>query len=106
MPNLRAYTPLFLATALLIAVAATYGVVSSQSANGKYDADGDGLIEIEYLEQLNAIRYDLDGDGLADAESGREAYAAAFPVSGSESVCRANCNGYEMGPLTGLQGPT
>ena len=83
--------------ALLISAAATYGIVNSQSANGKYDADGDGLIEIKYLEQLNAIRYDLDGDGLADSASGMEAYAAAFPVSGSERVCpHGTCSGYEL----------
>ena len=96
MPNLRAYTPLFLATALLIAVAATYGVVSSQSANGKYDADGDGLIEIEYLEQLDAIRYDTDGDGWADEVRNTEKYDAAFPVTGSQLVCDEGCIGYEL----------
>ena len=97
MAKLRASLPLFLAVvALLIAAAATYGVANSQSANGKYDADADGLIEVSNLEQLNAIRYDLDGDGQADAESNRDAHAAAFPGSGSETVCVANCNGYEL----------
>ena len=94
--NLRACIPLLLTAVLLIAAATTYGVANSQSGNGKYDTDGDGLIEIEYLEQLDAIRYDTDGDGSADAESGGDAYAAAFPVAGSERVCRANCNGYEL----------
>ncbi len=28
-----------------------------------YDTDGDGLIEIDHLAQLNAVRWDLDGDG-------------------------------------------
>ena len=61
----------------------TYGVANSQSGNGKYDTDGDGLIEIEYLEQLDAIRYDTDGDGLTDGGSEVsfiEQYDAAFPV--------------------------
>ena len=52
------YIPLLLALALVITAAASYGVVSSQSGNGKYDADGDVLIEVSNLEQLNAIRYD------------------------------------------------
>ena len=43
-----------------------------------YDADGDGLIEINSLEQLNAIRYDMDGDGTVDSEN-QTAYGAAFP---------------------------
>lgn len=107
MAKLRAHLPLLLAAALLMSVAASYGVVSSQSANGKYDTDGDGLIEIEYLEQLNAVRYDLDGNGVPDLErdgepnhSSIEAYNAAFPVSGQERVCFANCYGYEL--LRGL----
>ena len=74
----------------------TYGVVNSQSANGKYDTDGGGLIEVQYLEQLNAIRYDLNGDGRADAESGAAAYANAFPVPEGEKVCENRCRGYEM----------
>ena len=44
-------------------VAATLGIANSQTANGAYDADNYGLIEVSNLEQLNAIRYDLDGDG-------------------------------------------
>ena len=96
MAKLRAFIPLLLTAVLLIGAAASFGVANSQSANGKYDADGDKLIEVSNLEQLDAIRYDLDGDGQADAESGRDSYAAAFPVSGSETVCLANCNGYEL----------
>ena len=96
MAKLCAFIPLLLTAALLIGAAASFGVVSSQSANGKYDADGDELIEVSNMEQLDAIRYDLDGDGQADAESGRDTYDAAFPVSGSETVCLANCNGYEL----------
>ena len=40
-------------------------VVSTTPTTGTtdYDTDNDGLIEIETLAQLNAIRYDLDGDG-------------------------------------------
>ena len=67
-------------------------VVHAQPVNGEYDTDGDGLIEIEFLEQFDAIRYDLDGDGRADDDAGVDAYAAAFPGT----VCKDNCNGYEL----------
>ena len=60
-----------------------------------YDSDGDGLIEVSNLEQLDAIRYDLDGDGIPEATAKAE-YAAAYPVSGEEVVCNNNCNGYEL----------
>lgn len=96
MTKLPSYIPLLLVLAVVLAAVATYGIVSSQPANGKYDRDGDGLIEIEYLEQLNAIRYDLNGDGVSDADSGEDAYAAAFPTSKNESICQTNCNGYEL----------
>lgn len=62
----------------------------------RYDSDGDGLIEVSSLEQLDAIRFDLDGDGKADADSDIESYAAAYPVSGAEVVCGNGCQGYEL----------
>ncbi len=67
---------------------------------GGYDTDGDGLIAITNLAQLNAIRYDLNGDGVVDDGvdmAGQDAYAAAFP-SGGQPVCPAgrNCAGYEL----------
>ena len=68
----------------------------SPALAARYDTDGDGLIEIEFLEQLDAIRQDLDGDGEADDDSGSDAYAAAYPISGEEVVCNDNCNGYEL----------
>ena len=65
--------------------------LSSNTSNGKYDTDGDRLIEISSLEQLDAIRYDPDGDGIpSDA-----AYGGAFPISAGEVVCD-DCNGYEL----------
>lgn len=90
-----------LTIALLLAA---YGVVSSQTGNGAYDTDGDGLIEIAYLEQLNAVRYDLDGDGVADSGSGIEAYGAAFPTSGPASVC-GDCSGYELARALDFDAP-
>ena len=76
----------------LLAMTTTFGVANSQSANGDHDTDGDGLIEIQYLEQLDAIRYDLNGDGKADANAGIAPYASAFPGT----VCNSSCNGYEL----------
>ena len=84
---------LFLGAALL-AMSTTYGIASSQSGSGKYDTDGDGLIEVEFLEQLDAIRHDLDGDGIPEGAAEDE-YAAAYPVSVEEVVCN-NCYGYEL----------
>ena len=92
MAKLRAFIPLLITAVLLIGAAASFGVVSSQSANGEHDTDGDGLIEVSNLEQLNAIRYDLDGDGRPDAASGADAYAAAFPGT----PCYRDCEGYEL----------
>lgn len=92
MAEYRPYVPLILVAVLIMVAAATYGVVSSQSGNGKYDRDGDGLIEIQYLEQLDAIRYDPNGDG----DSGFERYYEAFPILPEESVCDDACHGYEL----------
>ena len=76
-------------------LAAGAGSAQAQTANGKYDTDGDGLIEVSNLEQLDAIRYDLDGDG---SPSDANAYAAAFPVGSGEAVCGSGCTGYELEP--------
>ena len=65
--------------------------VATAASNGEYDTDGDRLIEISSLEQLDAIRYDLDGDGI----SSDAAYGSAFPISAGEVVCD-DCNGYEL----------
>ena len=88
---------LILITALLLAAAAAFGfgIVNSQSPGGKYDTDGDGLIEIENLEQLDAVRYDMDCDGVADDSDATE-YEAVFPVVGSQQVCGDGCRGYEL----------
>ena len=87
--------PLTLILALMIA-GASGCVAHAEPVNREYDTDGDGLIEVKFLEQLDAIRYDLDGDGKADDDSGIEAYAAAYPVSGEEVVCGNDCKGYEL----------
>ena len=56
------------------------------------DVDGDGLIEIDNLEQLNAIRHDLNGDGA----SGSAEYRTAFNLESGESACKGGCVGYEL----------
>ena len=87
-------------TLLLLILAFTVGIAHSQTANGEngeYDADGDRLIEISNLEQLNAVRYDLsNGNGRPDDSDDARAYRAAFPTSAGESVCDRACRGYEL----------
>ncbi len=56
-----------------------------------HDGDGDGLIEVSTLEQLDAIRYDADGDGRADKPEYAEAYASTYPGD----AC-TGCVGYEL----------
>ena len=70
--------------------------VGRASPNGEYDADGDRLIEISTLEQLDAIRYDLGGAGMPDDDDNIDAYAAAFPTAEKEFICDRRCNGYEL----------
>ena len=71
-----------------------------EDGRGVHDTDGDRLIEVGSLAQLDAVRHDLDGDGAADTESGSAAYAAAFaaPEDGGP-VCNGGdfeCYGYEL----------
>ena len=65
-------------------------------ARADYDADDDGLIEVNSLARLNAIRWDLDGDGMAS--SGNESsYADAFPNPAHNMGCpTSGCAGYEL----------
>ncbi|MYC07556.1 MAG: hypothetical protein F4X57_10375 [Chloroflexi bacterium] len=93
--------PLPLVAALLLGLlaaglAALPAPAAAQTSTNpsNYDADGDGLIEIGSLTQLDAVRYDLDGNGA----SSNTAYAAAFPVADGGSVCPsgATCTGYEL----------
>ena len=85
-----------LLTFSLLILTSTVGVASSQTGNGKYDTNGNGLIEVSNLEQLDAIRYDLDGDGIPDNDGDASKYGVAFPTSGTETVCESACNGYEL----------
>ena len=65
----------------MLALWAAFMSVAPQAAAStvSYDSDGDGLIEISTLAQLNAIRWDLNGDGAADSGVNASAYTAAFP---------------------------
>ena len=68
---------------------------------GDYDIDGDGLIEIDTLAQLDAIRHDLDGDGSVAAGAPLTAYDAAFPIRIQTAAAlmgcpSGTCTGYEL----------
>ena len=68
-----------------------------------YDVDADGLIEIDTLAQLDAVRHDLDGDGVATSTA-TAAYAAAFSSAAAGMGCpdgpdpddAGDCRGYEL----------
>ena len=61
-----------------------------------YDADGDRLIGISNLAQLDAVRHDLNGNGLVTGDNAA-AYAAAFPDAFDRLGCGIDgCAGYEL----------
>ena len=71
----------------------------SVEASVSYDTDGDGLIEISTLAQLNAIRWDLDGDGVVDNGANRVAYTTAFPDAVASMGCAlADHDGHSATP--------
>ena len=84
-----------LSIALVLGTMVGLNIVSAQSPVD-YDADDDGLIEIEWLEQLNAIRWDLDGDGVVDDGGNAESYSAAFLGAAERTGCADGCRGYEL----------
>ena len=55
------------------------------------DEDGDGLIEIAYLEELDAIRHQLDGSGYKATASANKVTAGCPVVNNVEK-----CRGYEL----------
>ena len=73
--------------------------VTNVTEERPYDTDGDGLIEITTLAQLDAVRHDLNGDGVPTA-GGASAYRAAFPDAfvevGTQLRCVLECRGYEL----------
>ncbi len=73
--------------------------VTNVTEEKPYDTDGDGLIEITTLAQLDAVRHDLDGDGVptaGGASTYRAAFADAFPEADSQLRCVLACSGYEL----------
>ena len=80
---------------LMVGMVAGPDGVEAQSAVD-YDADDDGMIEIEWLEQLDAVRWDLDGDGFADDGANAERYFGAFPDAAEGMGCADGCRGYEL----------
>ena len=102
------HEPTLLVPGLPALCAALLLAAQPAAATVSYDTDGDGLIEISSLAQLNAIRWDLDGDGAevngADVNGADVAYAAAFPDAAAGMGCPTNsddsddsdCTGYEL----------
>ena len=66
--------------------------VTNDTAMAVYDTDGDGLIGITTLAQLNAIRHDMDGNGVPTS-SGATAYRDAFPDAFPDAAARLRCGG-------------
>ena len=74
--------------------------VTVRNTTADHDADADGLIEVDSLAKLNAMRWDLDGDGTP-APSATSSFAAAFPNPRGGAVCPTAvsgvaCRGYEL----------
>ena len=73
--------------------------VTNVTEERHYDTDGDGLIEITTLAQLDAVRHDRNGDGVptaAGASTYRAAFPDAFPEADSQLRCVLECDGYEL----------
>ena len=86
----------------IITVTVTDSVGSNPSATQRftvtvgndYDSDDDGLIEIQTLAQLDAMRHNLDGGVIPDD---RAAFALAFPAPIDRMGCGLQgCSGYEL----------
>ena len=84
-----------LAAALLPHETANTWIASAQSPID-YDFNDDGLIEITYMEQLDAIRWDPEGDGHVDDGYAGNAYYSAFPNAEDGMGCEEACVGYEL----------
>ena len=71
----------------------TSGVAIVGTPTVDYDADDDGLIDIGYPDQLNAMRHDKTGAGSASHAD----YTAAFPNPATGMGCpESTCRGYEL----------
>ena len=76
------------------------------SAGLIYDDDGNGLIEISSLAQLQASRLDSNGDGRTDDRSMQAFYDRAFPNAAPNMGCDTRCHGYELATDDLTPGPT
>ncbi len=81
----------------------TSGEVMRAPGLTNYDPDGDGLIAITTLAQLNAMRWDINGDGAIDSSAttaDTTAYNAAFSGRDTDTAirmgCFPGCTGYEL----------
>ena len=95
VPRISAALALMLIAAALLL--AGMDPVGASSHFVDYDADDDGLIEVDSLGKLNAIRYDLDGNGVAAGN----AYGTAFPdrkaaAPNAMGCPNSGCIGYEL----------
>ena len=81
---------------MLVAVSACGAATSVRAATADHDLDDDGLIEINNLEQLDAVRHDLNGDGQPDASAVEDAYYSAFSQDSLRAACAPTCRGYEL----------
>ena len=86
-----------------------YGEFDPALQRTDYDADGDGLIDIATLGQLNAVRWDLDGDGAPSTGNETSFHAAGAFLNpsfqpGGAGLCPTtevdadddDCRGYEL----------
>ena len=71
-------------------------VVERDYGETDYDIDDDGLIEVAYLEQLDAMRYDLNGDAVMEVPADWTEYFAAFADAARNMGCPDACRGYEL----------
>ena len=61
-----------------------------------YDSNGNNLIDVDALAELDGIRWDLDGNGVSVTGDDAFKYAAAFPNMMAGMGCPDGCTGYEL----------
>ena len=81
---------------VLLAVLSCSAATTARATSGDHDRDDDGLIEINNLEQFDAIRHDLNGDGQPDSSGAEDAYYGAFSQVSLRAACTPACRGYEL----------
>ena len=114
MTNATTILPRLIATLILLAAAGAALLLTgalphplaptahAQTPATDYDANDNGLIDIDSIAKLNAIRWDINGDGHPDPFTGAAAgYNLAFPnrdaATSTRMGCPAgNCAGYEL----------